>query len=181
MDGKNSGEPLLDVRQEGKLKRKRHMLLDPMYQASSRVAFKGQVFTAPMHWTHMLEQFKNIDKQEKLVSLPHTGAVLASMVKLQISSGLITLNKHLREATVRRNVVVQLIRMFRDAGHPDYQRLDMAEVQRRATELADSDDPSIPTLRKAMTSAWTKQRRQQKVRGQRRRSVKIWNVSDLQC
>ena len=45
---------------------------------------------------------------------------------------------------MRRNVVVQLIRMFRDAGHPDYQRLDMAEVQRRAMELADSDDPSIP-------------------------------------
>ena len=34
---------------------------------------------------------------------------------------------YIREATVRRNVVVQLIHMFKDAEHPDYTRLYMAK------------------------------------------------------
>ena len=55
------------------------------------------------------------------------------------------LNKLLRQATVRRNVVEQLIRMRRDAGHPDYQRLDLADVRRRVRELATSDEPEIPS------------------------------------
>ena len=115
-----------------------------MYQSESRVAFKGQVFNAPMDWTSMLQQLQKMDKAEVLVALPHTGATLADMVKIQISSGLVELNKHLKQVTVRRHVVVQLIRMFRDAGHSDYQHLDMRDVQQKAQLLADSDDPSIP-------------------------------------
>ena len=45
---------------------------------------------------------------------------------------------------MRRHVVVQLIPMFRDAGHSEYQQLDMRDVQQKAQLLADSDDPSIP-------------------------------------
>ena len=124
--------------------RRRHLLYETMYQASSRVAFKGQVFSAPMDWTSMLQQLQEMEKKEALIALPHTGSSLASMVKIQMSSGLVDLNKHLKHVTVRRHVVVQLIRMFRDAGHADYQRLDMRDVERRARLLADSDDPSIP-------------------------------------
>ena len=66
------------------------------------------------------------------------------MVKLQISSGLVCLNKHIKHATVRRNVVVQLIRMFKDSGHPDYQHLKMRDVAVEAQNLADTDEPSVP-------------------------------------
>lgn len=117
---------------------------ETMYQGSSRVAFKGHVYSAPMDWTRMLQQLQDMDKKEALVALPHTGSSLASMVQIHISSGLVDLNKHLKHVTVRRHIVVQLIRMFRDAGHVDYQRLDMRDVERRARLLADSDDPSIP-------------------------------------
>ena len=34
--------------------------------------------------------------------------------------------------------------MHRDAGHPDYQRVDMKEVEIRARELAPTDDATIP-------------------------------------
>ena len=39
----------------------------------------------------------------------------------------------------------QLIRMRKEAGHPDYQHVDMHEVKRRSRELATSDEPAIPS------------------------------------
>ncbi len=60
-----------------------------------------------------------------------------------LSSGLIDLNKIIKQATVRKNVVVQLIRMWRDAGHPDYQ-VNMQEVEARADQLAATNAPTIP-------------------------------------
>ena len=69
---------------------------------------------------------------------------MAAKVRITISSGLVDLNRHLKQATVRRNVVVQLIRMFKDANHEDYRHLDMATVQRKAEELASTDEPTVP-------------------------------------
>ena len=58
---------------------------------------------------------------------------------------MVDLNKLLRQATVRRNVVEQLIRMRKDAGHPDYQHVNMEEVHRRTRQLATTDEPEIPS------------------------------------
>ena len=74
-----------------------------------------------------------------------SGEVLAARVRISIVAGLIDLNNLLRQATIRRNVVVQLIRMRRDMGHPDYARVDMKAVEQRAQQLASSDDPTIPS------------------------------------
>ena len=74
-----------------------------------------------------------------------SGAVLASRVQISIAAGLVDLNKCIKEATVRRNVVVQYIRMQQDAGHPDYQHVDMHRVELRARELTDSDVATIPS------------------------------------
>ena len=98
---------------------KRHLLRDYMYQATQRVAFKGQVFSAPMDWNHMLEQLDTMERDEIRIPLPKLGTVLESEVRICIDAGLVSLKNHIREATVRRNIVVQLIRMFKDAGHPD--------------------------------------------------------------
>ena len=67
-----------------------------------------------------------------LISLPVQGAVLAARVRVTIAAGLVDLNKLLRQATVRRNVVEQLIIMRKEAGHPDYQHVDMHKVKRRS-------------------------------------------------
>ena len=139
-----TGLTLFTVRQRGRKRKHRHLLHDAMYQADARVAFKGQVFTAPFDWKHMQEQFQRLEQEDTLISLPHSGEVLASMVKLQISSGLVCLSKHIKHATVRRNVVVQLIRMFKDSGHPDYQHLHMPDVEVKAQNLAATDEPSVP-------------------------------------
>ncbi len=86
---------------------------DPMYRSLERVAFKGQLFSAPMEWTSMLEQLQRLEEGEIHISLPVVGAVLAAHVRIVISAGLTDLNALLRQATVRRNTVVQLIRMHR--------------------------------------------------------------------
>ena len=123
---------------------RRHMMHDAMYSAETRVAFKGQVYSAPMDWADMQQQLQEMEKQESVVALPVVGSVLASRVQISIASGLVDLNKCIKQATVRRPVVVQYIRMQRDAGHPDYQRVDMRQVELTARKLADTDEPSIP-------------------------------------
>ena len=97
-----------------------------------------------MNWNDTLEQLRSMEANESHVSLPVQGAVLAARVRISITAGLVDLNRLIRQATVRRNIVVQLIRMHRDAGHPDYVGLDMHDVERRAQTLAGSDEPSIP-------------------------------------
>ena len=58
---------------------------------------------------------------------------------------MVDLNKLLRQATVRRNVVDQLIPMRRDAGHPDYQHVNMEDVHRSTRQVAKTDEPEIPS------------------------------------
>ena len=118
---------------------------DAMYSSVRRVAFKGQVFSAPMDWSDLLDQLEKIEKDEERIELPVLGEALLSRVRLSITSGLVDLNKHMKQATVRRDVVVQLIRMHRDAGHPDYKHVFMERVEQRARELAPTNDPTIPS------------------------------------
>ena len=97
-----------------------------------------------MDWSSLQDQFAKIDQGEARVSLPVVGEVLMSRVRLSITSGLVDLNKHMKQATVRRDIVVQLIQMHKDAGHPDYQSVNMQQVAEQAKQLADTDEPTIP-------------------------------------
>ena len=107
-------------RRDGNRKRRRqHLLHDAMYSSENRLAFKGQVFTAPMNWSNIQKQLKEMDADEVAVFLPLLGQVLQARVQVSIASGLVDLNKCLKGATVRRPVVTQLIQIRRDAGHPD--------------------------------------------------------------
>ena len=124
--------------------RKKHNLLQHVYGHHGRVSFKGQIFSAPMNWNDTLEQLRNMEANESHVTLTVQGAVLAARVRISIKAGLVDLNRLIRQATIRRNIVVQLIRMHRDAGHPDYVGIDMHDVERRAQTLASSDEPCIP-------------------------------------
>ena len=117
---------------------------DPMYAPSGRVAFKGQVFSAPLDWGSVYCQLQAATNEGVYVALPLTGALLEARVRVSITAGLVDLSKCIKEATVRRDVVVQLIRRLRDAGHPDYRRVCMREVEQRVQELAPTDAPAVP-------------------------------------
>ena len=60
-----TGLTLFTVREQNT--KRRHKLFDNMYQSESRVAFKGQVFSAPMDWTSMLQQLQQMDKDECMI------------------------------------------------------------------------------------------------------------------
>ena len=81
--------------------------------------FKEHLFSAPMDWADLLTQLERSREEDPLISLPVQGAVLAARVRVTIAAGLVDLTKFLRQATVRRNVVEQLVRMRKEAGHPD--------------------------------------------------------------
>ena len=108
-----------------------------------------------MDWSSTLEQLEAMDANETTVALLVLGEVLQPRVRLSITSGLVDLNNYMKRATVRRDVVVQVVRMHRDAGHPDYQHLDMQDVRQRARRRAPTNDPAIPN---AFLLSWAKQR-----------------------
>ena len=74
-----------------------------------------------MDMAGILEQPETSREDGPLISLPVVGAVLAARVRVTIDAGFVDINKLLRQATVRRSVVEQLIRMRKKAGHPAYQ------------------------------------------------------------
>ena len=132
--------------------RKQHLMHAPMYSADRRVAFKGQLFSAPADWNGLLKQLEDFEKAEILrctqpdegPDLPVLGQVLAARVQIQLTSGIVNLKEHLKQATVRRHIVERLILLWRDAGHPDFKRVFMEKVHRRCALLADTDAPTIP-------------------------------------
>ena len=63
-----------------------------MYSGTGRVLFKGQLFSAPMDWTGILEQLEKVREDGVLISLPVQGAVLAARVRVTIAAGLVDLN-----------------------------------------------------------------------------------------
>ncbi|MDA8609400.1 hypothetical protein N9L19_00635 [bacterium] len=140
-----TGMTLFSIDRKATHQRQKHNLLDTIYEGRGRVLFKGQLFSAPMDWPGLLQQLERAAQEEALVALPVQGAILAARVRVTIAAGFVDLNKLLRQATVRRNVVEQLLRMRKDAGHPDYQNVDTKEVQRRTRQLATTDEPEIPS------------------------------------
>lgn len=153
---------------------------DAMYSSERRVAFKGQVFSAPMDWAGLQKQLQLMDKNETPICLPITGEVLMSRVRLSITSGLVDLNKHMREATVRRDIVVQLIRMHKDAGHPDYQSINMEDVKVEAQKLAPTDDPTIPNGLFSILDSESDEALDDDVDKAATPAVRIWNEEELQ-
>ena len=117
---------------------------EDLFSTDERVAYKGQIFSAPMDWKDIQQQLEDLESRDSFISLPVTGELLAKRVQVALGSGLVDLNKCIREATIRRPVVVRLIQMFRDKGHPDYQKQSMDDVRLRVAQLTPTDEPNIP-------------------------------------
>ena len=69
------------------------------------------------------------------------GQILATRVGLSITAGLVELNKCLKETTVRVEVVIKLIKMLKDSGHVDFQRVCLREVAVVAQGLVPPNTP----------------------------------------
>ena len=131
-------------RRSGKPVSVRHKMDDMVFKSEERVCFKGQVFSAPMDWICIMKQLDDMIDGDTRIALPITGALLTARVRIHISAGLVELNKHMREATVRRDIVVRLITMHRNAGRKEYLHLKDEDIRAKANELTSSNEPAIP-------------------------------------
>ena len=66
----------IGTRGQDRVTRKRHKLDEAMYMSEQRVAFKGQLFSAPMDWLHIHEQIQELDAMPRVVDLPVSGEIL---------------------------------------------------------------------------------------------------------
>ena len=159
---------------------KQHLLNNDMYSANQRIAYKGQVFSAPMNWVDIQEQLEEMDRKGVFVALPVTRELLVARVQVAIGSGLVDLNKCIREATIRRPIVLRLIQMHREKGHPDYQKQTMEDVRRRVQELAGTDEPAIPNgLVEALESDNEENALDDPVDKAAAPAVRIWDEQEL--
>ena len=119
-----TGMTLFSISRHGNRPSARHKMTDALYKNDARSFFKGQIFSAPMDWADIMQQIQELEQNETRIALPITGQLLSSRVHLLITSGLVELNKHIREVTVRRDIVVRLIQMHRDTGHAQRGNVD---------------------------------------------------------
>ena len=127
-----------------KYSKKKHTMGDTMYEQEHRVQFKGQVFSAPLDWETIMEQLQR-GETEAHVMLPVRGEALAARVRIIVSAGLLSLNKLIAGATVRRNVVIALITHYHNIGHPDYQcKRMMADLKENTAQMTSGDHAEIP-------------------------------------
>lgn len=103
-------------------KRRRHLLNHEIYETPGRTFFKGQLFTAPLNWQELQHQLEKLERTETHISLPVSGGILASRVRITIAAGLVDVNRLLKQATVRRHIVVELIRMRKKHGSSRLQK-----------------------------------------------------------
>ena len=57
------------------------------------------------HLRAMHAELTEMQQAEKHISLPVTGAVLAQRVRVVVAAGLVEVNKLLKQATIRRDIV----------------------------------------------------------------------------
>jgi hypothetical protein len=135
----------IELKRSEKTTRKKDCLTKEMFSSTGRIAFKGQVFSAPLDHESIARQLTDMEKDEPL-ALPVDGPALAARCRVWISSGLTDLNKLLKQATIRRNVVMAYIKMKRDSGHPDfvYSDAELKQIKHRVNKMAPSDAPTIP-------------------------------------
>ena len=124
--------------------RKRHKLHDAMYASEQRTAFKGQLYSAPMDWRSVVDQLQTLENDVRIVDLPVIGELLEKKVKISITSGLVDLNRYIKQATVRYSIMVRLIAMHHAAGEADYRYVNMKNVEERAKVLNPTDEAIVP-------------------------------------
>ena len=97
----------------------------------------------------MVKQLEKMEHDEAYRCVPLTGEALVARVQIQMQGGLVELNRLIKQATLRRHIVVQLIRMWRDAGHPDYRHAFQGEAfYRRLQSLSPTDEAAVRKPRK---------------------------------
>ena len=118
-------------------------MADSLHEKTSSLKVRGHPLSFRLRWGDVEKQLVDAVTGTKrcLVPLPVSGSVLALRCQAQLVCGSVVLVKHLEQAKVRAEVVVQLIQLLKSTGHPDFTTVDMVAVKARAKRQL----PSIET------------------------------------
>ena len=114
------------------------------------VGARGNATSFPMPWADILRLLKDVDDNQAsgrdAADLPHTGDELAHWVQILLkTSGAEELNASLiHQATVRGDVVVELIEELKKRGHRAYKDIDMRKVRAKASQAFPGTEPRVP-------------------------------------
>ena len=135
---------------------KKYRGLRPMDQAaqsnSNRLAARGNATTFPLPWESILTQLERLraeegEEQSSSLELPRLGPELSEFMSVLLKTGdqeitPAALKKFVHAATVRRSVVLELIRNARTRGHRAFRNVCVKKVEARAQALPENDIPA---------------------------------------
>ena len=81
-----------------------HLMEAPLGRADRKPMVRGHLLSFPLDWLSVMQQLQRASVDRQLVSLPHTGAILATLVQVQVSSSVMDVMKHLKQASVRAEI-----------------------------------------------------------------------------
>ena len=113
------------------------------------MAARGNANSFPLPWQDLLVQLQDRERVASMgmgVSLPRAGVELANVVSFLLKTAGSDQDekvsaRFIHQATVRRNVVVDLIEEMQRRGHSAYKHVDMEAVRERAEALPVDDVP----------------------------------------
>ncbi|CAE7251314.1 pfh1 [Symbiodinium natans] len=118
------------------------------HAALHRLGARGNALTFPMPWEELLTNLKDaLNSEESPPQLPRTGKQLGEIVRVLLKTNKTRkttaseLKTLIHQATVRREVVVQLILDMKKSGHPAFQKTRAENIQRTASELPEDGIP----------------------------------------
>ncbi|MGB1651984.1 MAG: DUF6570 domain-containing protein, partial [Acidimicrobiales bacterium] len=105
-----------------------HLMLENVEGARGRTQARGNLFSFSVPWEDIekrcAEAVQNWSEASEKVraawQLPHDEFILSALVNVHIVGGTTDLATHLKGATMRPEVVLQLIEVLRQSGYPGY-------------------------------------------------------------
>lgn len=111
-----------------------HLMEAPLGRTDRTFMVRGHLLSFLLDWLSAVQELQRASVDRQPFSLPHIGAVLATMVQAQVSSAAVGMTKYLKQACVRAEIVAQLARMLNDRGHVDHARLHMVVAKAEVSE-----------------------------------------------
>ena len=134
-----------------------HLMNEEVFKAQHTTAVRGNIFSFHMPWEDILTSLKEALEDKDLRLLPHSGAVIAHMIRFNLRIGTIELAKHLKEAKLRGEVVLALGRELITSGHRAFvnERLLQKPLRKAAANVLDSKrSPPCPSGLEAVIHAF---------------------------
>ena len=120
-----------------------NLLNEELHMARHRVGSRGNVTCFPLPLQELYNELQRTDSEEGRLqcALPRTGVDLQDAVKILLKGSQENIAKLITQATVRRNVVVELILEAKARGHLSYRHVSEEDVWQRAKDLPENGAP----------------------------------------